>query len=323
LSDVVEELSAQNIEAVKVDLTKPLREQGPFDGILHKLTDLIAQADLGNKEALVLIKNLETYSLENPGVIVIDPIDCLRTVIDRYKTYATIHDLVSDDETFVPPFVALRSNNLSENVELFRESKVTFPCVSKPIVAHGSSSAHEMTLVFNEKGLAECAFPCVVQSFINHNAVLYKLFALGDTFAVVERPSIRNLTASEDMKPIHFHSDDVSKPSSCSQLTFQENREELSENRIPCQKSLARIVQQIHKVLGLGLFGVDVVVDSSSRRLAIIDVNSFPGYDGIENFPGKLAAFVRSELDALDREITFNCSEVGTPMDSNLINPRS
>ncbi|CAG7725568.1 unnamed protein product, partial [Allacma fusca] len=31
--------------------------------------------------------------------------------------------LVSDDKTFVPPFVTLKCNNLSENVELFRESK--------------------------------------------------------------------------------------------------------------------------------------------------------------------------------------------------------
>jgi inositol-1,3,4-trisphosphate 5/6-kinase/inositol-tetrakisphosphate 1-kinase len=54
-----------------------------------------------------------------------------------------------------------------------------------------------MTLVFNEKGLSQCNFPCVVQSFVNHNAVLYKLFAIGEESFMVERPSIKNLFASE------------------------------------------------------------------------------------------------------------------------------
>ncbi|CAG7661073.1 unnamed protein product, partial [Allacma fusca] len=81
-------------------------------------------------------------------------------------------------------------------------------------------------------------------------------------------------------------------------------------------------VREIHKALGLGLFGVDVVVDSSSGRLAIIDVNSFPGYDGIENFPGKLAAFVRSELDELDKEITFNIAKDSASVKADLISSR-
>ena len=58
----------------------------------------------------------------------------------------------------------------------------------------------QMTLVFNEKGLAECIFPCVAQSFVNHNAVLYKLFALGESYGIVERPSIKNLEAAEGDK---------------------------------------------------------------------------------------------------------------------------
>ena len=81
-----------------------------------------------------------------------------------------------------------------------------------------------------------------------------------------------------DSRPIHFHSDDVSKPSSCSQLTFQESADaENSNQRVPKQEKLDKIVHSIRKVLRLGLFGVDVVVDQSSGRHAIIDVNSFPG----------------------------------------------
>jgi len=53
-----------------------------------------------------------------------------------------------------------------------------------------------MTLVFNPEGLKQCEYPSIVQSFVNHDAVLYKLFALENDFVVVKRPSIRNLYAS-------------------------------------------------------------------------------------------------------------------------------
>lgn len=57
-----------------------------------------------------------------------------------------------------------------------------FPIICKPTVAHGSKSAHEMVLVFNERDLNVCRPPCVVQSFVNHNAVLHKVFIIGNRF---------------------------------------------------------------------------------------------------------------------------------------------
>lgn len=65
----------------------------------------------------------------------------------------------------------------------------------KPSVAHGCD-AHQMAVVFNEKGVADCKPPCVAQSFINHNAVLYKIYTVGHNFSVSERPSLKNFSAS-------------------------------------------------------------------------------------------------------------------------------
>lgn len=53
-----------------------------------------------------------------------------------------------------------------------------------------------MAIVFNENGVADCKPPCVAQSFINHNAVLYKIYIAGDDFKVSERPSLKNFSAS-------------------------------------------------------------------------------------------------------------------------------
>jgi hypothetical protein len=50
----------------------------------------------------------------------------------------------------------------------------------------------QMAVIFNEKGVQDCHPPCVAQSFINHNAVLYKIYVVGDEYIVTERPSLKN-----------------------------------------------------------------------------------------------------------------------------------
>lgn len=52
-----------------------------------------------------------------------------------------------------------------------------------------------MAIIFSEEDLKDVKPPCVIQSFINHNAVLYKVFVVGDSYTVVERPSLKNFPA--------------------------------------------------------------------------------------------------------------------------------
>jgi len=302
IPDIEASLRSLNIEPVKIDIGKPLQLQGPFDGILHKLTDFIAQAEHGNSEADQLIRTIREYIAQNPEMIVMDSIENLRSLINRYKTYSIIDNAMSqlsDDTIFVPKFVELQSNDPATNVQLLREAHVAYPAVCKPIVAHGSSSAHQMTLVFNDQGLSEAVFPCVVQSFVNHNAVLHKLFVLGNKYFLVERPSIKNFYNSKDYAPIQFDGGEVSKSNSVSKLTVQDHSvgNNQRETLKPCPMILSGIVQEIGRAMGLNLFGVDVVIDAISGRYAIVDVNAFPGYDGVENFSEKLAEFVRDRLD--------------------------
>ena len=60
-----------------------------------------------------------------------------------------------------------------------------------------------MALIFNEKGLKDVHPPCVAQTFVNHNAVLYKIFMIGGEMHVVTRPSIKNLTAKGKVLSVH------------------------------------------------------------------------------------------------------------------------
>ncbi|KAG9330290.1 hypothetical protein JZ751_025865 [Albula glossodonta] len=49
-----------------------------------------------------------------------------------------------------------------------------------------------MSLIFSAKGLGDAGPPCVLQSFVNHGAVLHKVFVVGEAHFTVERPSLKN-----------------------------------------------------------------------------------------------------------------------------------
>jgi len=53
----------------------------------------------------------------------------------------------------------------------------------------------QMSIVFHEAGLKCIEIPCVAQTFVNHNARLFKVFVIGDKQFVVERPSLKNFIA--------------------------------------------------------------------------------------------------------------------------------
>lgn len=59
-----------------------------------------------------------------------------------------------------------------------------------------------MAIVFNQEGLNAIQPPCVVQNFINHNAVLYKVFVVGESYTVVQRPSLKNFSAGTSGNPL-------------------------------------------------------------------------------------------------------------------------
>lgn len=58
-----------------------------------------------------------------------------------------------------------------------------------------------MAIIFSAEDLKDVKPPCVIQSFINHNAVLYKVFVVGESYTVVERPSLKNFPSGPAGEP--------------------------------------------------------------------------------------------------------------------------
>lgn len=149
-------------------------------------------------------------------------------------------------------------------------------------------------VIFNEQGVNDCQPPCLAQEFINHNAILYKIYIVGEHFHVVERPSLKNFYEEDcaALNTIFFSSHDISKSGSRSKWSI------LSEENIPLtikpkHEILEKIVKKVTELFGLLLVGVDVVIENHTGKYAIIDVNVFPGYDSYPNFFEQLIGYIK------------------------------
>ncbi|XP_060938704.1 inositol-tetrakisphosphate 1-kinase [Limanda limanda] len=289
----------RGIEVVQLDLSQPLEEQGPLDVIIHKLTDLILEADQNDSQAVLLVQRVQEYIDSHPETIVLDPLPAIRTLLDRCKSYQLIHRLEScmqDKRICSPPFMVLNSECSPDVLEQIRRQGLTFPFICKTRVAHGTNS-HEMAIIFSEEDLKDVKPPCVIQSFINHNAVLYKVFVVGDSYTVVERPSLKNFPAGPaDRKAIFFNSHNVSKPESSSDLNSRENVEGVSQP--PSDDVIRELSRSLREALGVSLFGIDVIINNQTGQHAVIDINAFPGYEGVPEFFTHLLNHISSVIQS-------------------------
>ncbi|KAK0163044.1 hypothetical protein PV327_006755 [Microctonus hyperodae] len=269
----------------QINLNMSFESQGPFHVFLHKLTDTLAHAESGDQNAKVFVNRLKGYIFRHPEMIVIDRLENIKNVQNRQKSYEMLHEGLTSNNVFVPNSIALTSNTPAENLKLLKKAGIKFPFICKPLLAQGSSDAHNLMVIFNEKGLKNSQPPCVAQNFVNHNATLYKVYIVGHHFHVVERPSLKNFYPRdcESLETLNFNSHDISKSNSNSKWSVI-SKEDESLRIEPNQEIFQHIVDNIAKIFSLVLVGVDVVIENHTGKYAIIDVNFFPGYDGYPHF---------------------------------------
>ena len=80
--------------------------------------------------------------------------------------------------------------NLVDSIE---EIGFKFLFIAKPVSVDGSAKSKEMFLVFNENGLKKLKLkkPFVMQEFVNHGRVIFKVYVVGDHIKCVKRKSLR------------------------------------------------------------------------------------------------------------------------------------
>lgn len=290
------------IDLVEVDMDRPLEEQGPFDLIIQKLTDYMAAAIDGSQDAMKTLKRLEIYIKDHPEVIVIDPMESVSKLFDRTTSYRIMKECEILEEgvrVFIPNFVQIDAMDHKENLRKIENAGVSYPMVCKTVIGHGSESCHEMAVIFNEEGLKDLMPSCVVQQFVNHNAVLFKVFVAGNKHYIVKRPSIKNFysTDAKDRKTIFFSSHDVSKPDSGSYLSELDEYDSEPNVSAPDESLVLKLVRKLRPKLNLTMFGVDIIVEKGTGHHVVIDINYFPGYEGAPSFPLDFAKYVHELLD--------------------------
>lgn len=302
------------MEILKLDLDQSLDDQGPFDVILHKLTDQIARSEEGCQVAQKQIERFQEYVARNPRTVVVDPIENVMRLFDRHQQYGHVQRLCLEDKQasfFMPAFVELRAIDIETNKRSIATFGLHYPIVCKPMVSHGSSQCHEMSIIFGESGLKDADIPCLAQTFVNHNARLYKIFIVGSKYYIVERPSITNLHAG-DYPTIFFNSNDVSKPNASSFLTQVRDSDLVYPLISPDLGKLRTLAEKIQDRFGLDLLGIDVIIENRTGQYAIIDINTFPGFEDVPDFLRDLLDLMRQKLGrAVDGDKTVISSLIG------------
>lgn len=210
-----------------------------------------------------------------------------------------------------PPYAKITTADDSATCsEKLLAAGVKFPLICKPLSAHGYD-AHRMNIVFGKEGLSRMKRPFIAHKFVNHGGRIYKIFAIGaNKIFVFERDSFPDLAGTrfrgDDV--IQFDSSDLktatilpqnqplfdkdSEPTTLPPAVSTTNGHRAPTS--PRQECVDALVSDISRLFGLTLFGVDVIIEAGTGVCAIVDVNIFPSYGGVEDLYGELADYLLS-----------------------------
>lgn len=199
LDTIKERLEKNKIELVKINDKIPIIEQGPFDIIIHKLSDYQRDAEKGDEIAIKIIEQMIEYEKNNKeNCIFIDSIDMVFQLANRAnmsKICEKASFKMNGYNVYVPKWIKIDINydinKVKKELEL---NKVTYPILCKSLNAAEGEGAHDMQLIFNEYQLINHLkiVPCIAQQFINHDMNMCKIFVVDKFWCIVNRPSIRN-----------------------------------------------------------------------------------------------------------------------------------
>ncbi|XP_051255514.1 inositol-tetrakisphosphate 1-kinase-like isoform X5 [Dicentrarchus labrax] len=221
--------AGHGVEVVEIDLTQPLVPQGPFDVIVHKLSDVIVEAE-HDSQSQQLLANFQSYVSAHPSTVILDPLPAMTQLLDRFASYrimSKLHNSLRDWRICSPPYLEINSaSDLSS--------------IQQAVMTQGLS------------------FPL-------------------------------------NRKTIFFNSHQVSKPESSSDLTALD--EQMPCLPPPSSEAVAALVKELRVQLGMALFGVDVIINIHTHTLTVIDINIFPGYEGVPLFFSSLLSHIEYVLD--------------------------
>ncbi|XXG48942.1 hypothetical protein AAC387_Pa02g3259 [Persea americana] len=263
---------------VAIDQNRPLSDQGPFDIILHKLS--------GKQWRQIL----EDYGQSHPEITVLDPPGAIQHLHNRQSMLQDVADMNLHGKVGVPRQLVIRDSS-SIPVEVTKAG-LKLPLVAKPLVVDGSSKSHQLSLAYDRFSLSKLDPPMVLQEFVNHGGVLFKVFIVGETIKVVRRSSLPNVSECELLNNFGLYQ----FPRVSSATTSADDAGlDPSVAELPPLPLLERLARELRHRLGLQLFNMDIIREFGSKdRFYVIDINYFPGYGKMPEYENIFTDFLLS-----------------------------
>ncbi|VFR02155.1 unnamed protein product [Cuscuta campestris] len=274
----------KGIDLIQIDAEKPLADQGPFDCVLHKL-----YGDDWRRQ-------LEEFASRNPNALIIDSPEAIQRLHNRISMLQIVSQVEIDCQVAslgIPKQTVIYDAQMVSALKMENEG-LKFPVIAKPLVADGSAKSHKMLLVFNQDGLCKLKPPIVLQEFVNHGAVIFKVYVVGDYVKCVKRKSLPDV--NEDNLGCLEGYFSFSQVSNC--RTDEKNHDKyckmmnLEDAELPPLSFLTEIARGLRRETKLHLFNFDVIRDNKvGNRYLVIDINYFPGYAKMPNYESVMTEF--------------------------------
>ncbi|KAL2454507.1 Inositol 1 [Abeliophyllum distichum] len=290
------------------------------NAVLHKATDEIVAVEMGSSAELANkitftrnMQELRRYIECQSDFCVIDPFSNIYPVLDRLK----IQQILLGLETLNikgrckirgAHFLKVDSFNNPNLEQRLVEAKLPLPNIVKPQVACGVADAHSMAIVFkvdNYKDL-DVPLPAVVQEYVDHSSLLYKFYALGGKIFYAVKKSTPNadalmkLSQEKGRKPLLF--DSLKSLPIAEEHPQTGCQEHLNANDQHIDLGLVTdAADWLRRMLGLTIFGFDVVIQEGTGDHVIVDVNYLPSFKEV---PDDIAipAFWEALKEKIDSE---------------------
>ncbi|XP_022131251.1 inositol-tetrakisphosphate 1-kinase 1-like [Momordica charantia] len=286
---------SRGIDLVRIDTDRPLVDQGAFDCVIHKLYG----ADWR--------RQLENFRVVNPSAVILDSPDAILRLHNRISMLQVVSELKVEnhEESFgIPKQIVIYDKETLSDPQAWEALK--FPVIAKPLVADGSAKSHKMALVFNHDGLNMLKPPIVLQEFVNHGGVIFKVYVAGEHVKCVKRKSLPDVS-EEKLESV----EGLQSFSQVSNLTNHERVDEkyyqmmqLDDTEMPPLSFVTDIARGLRHAMKLNLFNFDMIRDSiNGNRYLIVDINYFPGFAKMPGYEKILTDFLSDVMWRKDREV--------------------
>lgn len=183
-----------------------------------------------------------------------------------------------------------------EAIDSIMNLELKFPVIAKPMESDGSAKSHEMSLVFNRRGLKELNTPVLLQEFVNHGGVMFKIYVAGDQSVCVKRKSLPDVEGTEEELEKKTEGamkfSQISRAEEKSEKCNGEAKKEEKEIEMPPEKIVREVSRGLKEAMGIRLFNFDMIRDGNGTYY-VIDINYLPGFAVLPEYEPFLTKFFK------------------------------